>query len=164
MKDKILTTIIISFLIVISILFYYQKHRAQKTIKALNAINSSQIVLFRIYPRVAVPDENFIELKASESIIDDFFRSLGDIRSYKPSHDTIISENHSWFLEMELEKGRIQINFYIPSQQRDIVVGVIRKFNDAKTRAYFQSRQLYHWYQKYSHCWLEPEEAPTPSP
>ncbi|MCP4313950.1 MAG: hypothetical protein GY790_22065 [Bacteroidetes bacterium] len=44
-------------------------------------------------------------------------------------------------------------------------MGKLGKRRTTGGSGYFQSRQLYHWYQKYSHRWLEPDESqPTPTP
>ncbi|GAK54525.1 hypothetical protein U14_05812 [Candidatus Moduliflexus flocculans] len=52
----------------------------------------------------------------------------------------------------------IQIKFHIPYGQGHVVVGEFAGYQNA-----FQSRQLYQWYQTYSHRWLMPEGTPPAS-
>ncbi len=53
----------------------------------------------------------------------------------------------------------MQMQLYIPSRQKDIVVGELGKFDEGCVIDYgsFQSRLLFQWYQKYKDRWLKPD-------
>jgi hypothetical protein len=141
----------------------------EEKVNVLTSTDSQGVVEFKIYPRVIAPAGIPVEFSASDQIVDAFFQSLKDIHPYPTSRDTIASWDYNWFLEV-YAKGwgdMIQIKFYIPSRKGDVVVGTLGEFHKTggSHDGQFQSQQLYHWYQKYSHRWLEPEEAPpTPTP
>ncbi len=143
----------------------YRKIIHHKTVKHLTSIDSltsiepQKVSAFKIYPRVTRPVGTSKELNVSEPIIGDFFQSLTDLRSYYPSHDTVASRDHSWFLEFTYDERIIQIHFRIPSGKDDIVAGTIGKFRERKKTIYghFQSRELFQWYQNYKDRWLKPD-------
>ncbi len=148
---------------------YYSRKAHKKIINALESISSQQVTKLEVYPRVSygafgVP----VTFIAPDQIIGDFLQTVMDRQSYPTSRDRVDSENNCWFLEITTKDTSVQMSFYIPSQKRGIVVGRLGKFPENGARYYygdFQSRQLYHWYQKYSHRWLEPEKTPPiPSP
>ena len=161
LKPFILLCIVI--LMFVSKNFFEQKGRINEgNMVILLAIEPSDITLFRIFPRTGKPIGSSIEISPPEPIIDEFIQALTDIGTYLPNHDTVELREHTWSLEISTEEAEkiVPIHFYIPYQQGDIVVADMLG-NDG----YFQSRQLYQWYQKYSHRWLEPEDAPpTPTP
>ncbi|GAK54527.1 hypothetical protein U14_05814 [Candidatus Moduliflexus flocculans] len=149
------------------IVTFWQEGQYRTTIEALTSISPEQVTKFRIYPRVGVPVDTSIEFMLHDSIIADFFQALTDQRSYSYSHDTVASRDHSWFLEIIAGELFIQISFHIPHDNDNIVAGMLGKFTKNSTTSYghFQSRQLYQWYQRYSHRWLTPEGTPpAPSP
>ena len=165
---------IISAVIVLHIWGFLTDRRTkqgyEKVTRTLVSMSSKHIVTFRIYPRVGIPVGIPREFSVPDGMIEEFCQALGDIHSYQYDHDTVVSETHSWFLEFDTETERLQISFHIPSDRREIVVGELGEFNvggGGPHYGYFQSRQLYHWYQKYSHRWLVPDgsqPAPVPQP
>jgi hypothetical protein len=159
MKESIRIGLVIMFLCVVLVLSFSQKRADKQAMKTLKAINGQEVASFKIYPRMSVPEGEAIEFQRPDLIVQEFFPAIQDFCSYKPSHDTISSQDDSWFLEMTAENINMHINFYIPSGQKNFVVGVIRRVNDTKTHSDFQSEALYRWYQKYSHRWLVPEGA-----
>jgi hypothetical protein len=116
------------------------------------------VTVLRIYPRSGIPRGKSVIFRTPDPLIDEFFRSLSDIRIYWPSHDTVTSQDHSWFLEVSTGGDPIQISFYIPSGKGARVAGEFGNWNLRSSVHYgdFQSQQLYDWYQKYSHRWLSP--------
>ena len=147
------------------IVTFWQERQYQTTIKALTSIPPEQVTMFRIYPRrVGTPIDTHIEFTPPDSIITDFFQALTDQRPYSYSHDRA-REEQQWFFEVAAGEVFIQISFHIPYDNDNIVAGMLGKFTKNSTRSYgyFQSRQLYQWYQTYSHRWLTPEGSP-PAP
>jgi len=109
---------------------------------------------------VIVPVGKAIEFDPHDAIVADFFRSLTNITPYwLPGRD----KQNSWFLEVETHDTMIQIRFYIPGNN-EILAGALGKWGKKNSGAVFygdfQSRQLYQWYQTYSHRWLTPEGSP----
>lgn len=142
----------------------YQKVQYHRTIQAFTTIVPQQVSTFRIYPRVFKPVGTPIEFRNPDPMIDEFFHFLTDLRSYQPSHDTVTSRDHSWFLEVATEDSMIQISFHIPSHLDDTVAGLFGKYSNTRYGTYgsFQSQELFQWYQKYSHRWLNPSESSDP--
>lgn len=120
----------------------------------LQQVNAKSLTAFVIYPRAGKPVGTSIVLALPAPLIDGFFEAIKDARSYVRSGLTIASLEHNWFIEIMMGEKRLQIRCCIPSNERNRVV--VGEFLGSKGA--FQSHQLYHWYQKYSHRWLEPEE------
>ncbi len=163
-KEPLLIAVIIVVLIA---LWSREKGLSRKAIEDLTSISPEQVTMVRIYPRVVTPVGTYVEFTPPDPIVEDFFRALADHRSYSYSHDRVFGKDHQWFFEVAAGEVFLQVSFHIPDDNDTIVAGMLGKFTSHSTRSYgdFQSRQLYHWYQKYSHRWLEPEESPpTPSP
>jgi hypothetical protein len=159
MEEKRIIIIAVLFLAIIGVIRSCQKIQYHRTINTLISMDLQEITMFRIYPRVIRPVGSPVEFKAPDPIIEGFFQSLTDIRPYKPSHDTVASWDHSWFLEVTTEGIMIQIDFHIPSGKGSIVTGKLGKFIEGgggPLYGDFQSRKLYQWYQNYSHRWLSP--------
>ena len=133
------------------------EEQKEKAIAHLRSLEFHQISVFKIYPRVTKPTNTSVTFRVSDPLIEDFFQALTDISTYRPNHDTVKSRDHSWCVEVAAESDVFQIHGYIPYRKGNIVVGELAGGGS------FQSRQLYKWYQKYSHRWLEPEDAP-PTP
>ncbi len=164
MKENLGVIVVVCIIIIVGFYFYGTRKTYQKTINALTSIDSSQVIKLRIYPKVNRPFGIPITFKTPDTIIDEFFQSLTDVRPYPTSRDTV-SQNQSWFLEVVTKECMFQIAFYIPYQKGNIVVGGVGKFSPSggNYTTEFQSRQLYQWYQTYSHRWLTPEGTP-PAP
>ncbi len=170
-KD-ILCILIFAFVLILGLrLKLFQKEEQRKIMPELISLASKGGIHFKIYPAVTIPIGDFLTFNQSDSLVQDFFGSIQDTLSYSRNHDTIASNDYVWFLEIYTDNADLakQIGFYIPSGKKRIVVGELGKWqqgNGTGTRyGYFQSRQLYHWYQKYSHRWLELEKTPpTPAP
>ncbi len=166
MNNKLPIPVVALFIIILAITPFYDKIKFRRKIKNLTSIDSSQVTIFRIFPRVIRPVGASKEFQTSDRIITDFFKSLADLRPYRQSHDTVTSLDHSWFLEIVTRTHRVQIDFHIPSKKGELVAGKIGKWDKNFATFYggFQSRKLYQWYQKYSHRWLESEGSqPTPT-
>ena len=152
---KNLLTVVIVLLLLYPITFLMKKQEEQQktSIADLRSFDPQRVTSFRIYPRVIKPVGESITFNISESIISEFFQALKDISSYSPNHDTAKKEEN-WYLEVTAEGDVFQIGFYIPYGKGNIAVG---EFDGGGE---FQSRQLYQWYQTYSHRWLTPEGTP----
>ena len=152
----------------------YQKRLLSRQLDLLASVEVQDIVAFRIYSGISrPPNGSFVEFKNSELIVKEFLRSLADLKRYRRHRDDIDGLDNMWFMEIVVRGKMFQIDCYVPShfssRQNDTVVGELGKFFNTRVDSdgYFQSRQLYQWYQKYSHRWLEPEgtqPAPTPQP
>lgn len=160
--DRKQQLVLILFLLLVALVvvgvILWQRIQYDRTIKALTSMVPQQVTTFRIYPRVGVPFGTPTAFKVPDPMIDEFFQSLTDLRSYSPSHDMIDSQDHEWFLEVVTKDITIPISCGIPSEKGDIVVGQLARFTTNSTTNYghFQSRKLFEWYQKYSHRWLNP--------
>ena len=160
--------LIVVILVVLIALWSWEKGLSRKAIEDLTSISPEQVTMVRIYPRVGIPVNTSVEFTFLDLIIEDFFLALADSRPYSYSHDRAWKDQQ-WFFEIAAGEMSLQISFHIPDDNATIVAGMLGKFTNHSTRSYgyFQSRQLYHWYQKYSHRWLEPEGSqppPTPRP
>ncbi len=111
--------------------------------------------MFKIYPNVSGQFGTPREIKSPDPLIDDFFESISDIHGYSGRY-TVASEQDGWFIEFSFNNRKVQLSCSIPVQKKETIVGWI-EYNK------YQSRQLYHWYQQYSHRWLTPERTP-PAP
>ena len=157
--------LIVVILVVLIALWNWQRGQYRKAIGALTSITSGQVTMFRIYPRVVIPVNTYVEFTPPDPIITDFFQALKDHRRYSYSHDRAWKDQQ-WFFEVDTREMSLQVSFHIPDDNDTIVAGRLGKFTSHSTRSYgyFQSRQLYQWYKKYSHCWLEPEGSPPAPP
>lgn len=161
MKEKLGCIILVLFvLIIIGIVGYLLRSESKydTKINALTSMEPQLVTVFKIYPRVGVPFGTPVTFQAPDPIIDEFFHALSDRHSYPISRDRIASRDHNWFLEVATEGiPTIQISFLIPSGKGDIVVGRLGKLSETGGSYYgdFQSRELFQWYQTYSHRWLE---------
>ncbi len=160
-KEKIeeilgLLIILLIFILAGRVMFS-QKKEHKKITTVLTSVNSQQVTTFRIYPRVIRPVGEPIQFKNSDPLVYKFFQSLQDLQPYSPSHDRVISWEHSWFLEVSAGGSMMQFPFYIPSHTHDIVVGETVKFGEYGSFHYghFQSELLFQWYQTYKGLWLE---------
>lgn len=136
----------------------WQERQYEKTIAALTSITPKQVTMFRIHS----PRGGYVEFKAPDPLITEFFQALTDHRPYSYSHDRV-REDHQWFFEVIAGKVFIQISFHIPYGNNDnIVAGGLGKFtkNGSTHYGYFQSRKLFQWYQKYKDRWLTPSAPP----
>jgi hypothetical protein len=155
-------SMLIGFLIFIVLIasWGWQKWQYRKAISTLTSISPEQVTMFRIYPRVIIPVDEYIKFKAPDPIVTDFFQALTDHRPYSYSHDRVWG-HQEWFFEVAAGEVFIQISFHIPYEKGEIVAGRLGKYTKNSMTSYgcFQSQQLYQWYQKYSHRWLTPEES-----
>ena len=115
-------------------------------------MTSNEVISFKIYPGAIAPVGPSIIFKPPSPVIDTFFQSIKDMRSswtnYSPAN-----EEYVWFLEIATQKGDIiQLSCTIPAKKRTYVVGMLNDHD------FFKSRQLYQWYQDYSHRWLNSDE------
>jgi len=160
MKEKQRIIIVVLVFITIGVTIFSVKERLyNKKLKALTSIKPEQVITLNIYAKASIPSGSPVKFRAPDLIIDDFLKALTDVHSYSPSRDTIASDEHIWFLEVFTKHIEVSISFDIPSGKGDIVVGTFGKFGTFATPyGSFQSQQLFQWYQKYSHRWLEPLE------
>ena len=164
MKESIRIGLVIMFLCVVLVLSFSQRRADKQAMKTLEAIDGQEVKSFKIYPRISVPEGEAIEFECLDLIVQEFFLAIQTFRHYKPSHDTISSQDNNWFLVMTTENEVIHIDFYIPSEQKDSVIGILCRVNKTKAHYHFQSEALYQWYQKYSHRWLNPVKSPHHPP
>jgi len=160
--------VVVSIWIITLSLWGYQKIQYHKTIHTLTQelptilqqANARSLTTFAIYPSAGKPVGTPVVLTLPDPLIDEFFKALNDVHSYAGSRVTVTSPAHNWFIEMMIGNEHLQIRCYIPSNERSkIVVGEFAGWNGS-----FQSRQLYQWYQTYSHRWLTPEGSPSAPP
>ena len=134
--------------------------------KTLAAINVDDVVSFKIHADKAYAKDyfnarEFFKEGESNQFVVAFFDAIIDSQYYHPQHDVAIDQ---WGIQIRTKITTLRIGCYIPDMQPDVVVG---RISSESKRWFFKSRKLYHWYQKYSHRWLEPEGAqpsPTPQP
>ncbi len=137
-----------AFLAVLIALSSWQKWQYRITIGELTSISPEEVTMLRIYPRVGIPVDTYIEFTPPDAIIQDFFQAITDYRPYSYSHDRAWKDQQ-WFFEVATGEVFIQISFHIPYDNGNIVAGMLGKFTKTSTTSYgyFQSRQLYDWYQ-----------------
>jgi hypothetical protein len=143
-----------------------QKMKFNSTLHALNVMDSTAIISFKIYPTAGQPGDPFVEFERSDPIVVAFLKSVTDFRSSSVPANSVTSFEHCWSIEILTEKRTIQMGCYIPSEQTQVVLGYIGKFSPTSAIYYgqFQSQLLYQWYQKYSHLWLETESSTRKEP
>ena len=166
MKRLLIVSAVLIFAIVIGI-EWEQNKTCKRIIYDISQIQPHNITEFDIYPKLSTKLGNPISFKNQDQLIDNFFQSLRDLDSYKPNHDRVATREHTWILEIFAAGQSFQIRCYIPSSRKEkIVVGEIGSFEIKENYGlgYFQSRQLYQWYQQYSHRWLTPEGSPPAPP
>lgn len=147
--------VIVILLLLYPVSFLFKKIDTQKenTLTVLRSLNVQQVRSLKMYPRVIKPVGTPIIFEEADAIMASFFQSLSDIRSYSPSHDTVASRHHQWTLEMTTNNDQILIlECYIPSAKGNIVAGRL------KSPGWFQSQNLFKWYQEYKDRWLTPDE------
>ena len=157
-KNLLTVAIVLLLLYPITLLMKKQEEQQKTSIADLRSFDPQKVTSFKIYPRLTEPVGDSITFSISDPIVSDFFQALKDISSYSRNHDTVASWDHDWFLSISAENTMIQINFHIPYGRGNIVAG---EFDGGGE---FQSRQLYQWYQQYSHRWLTPEGSPPAPP
>jgi hypothetical protein len=149
-KKKLLTIIAFGLFLIIVGGITWQQIQFYRTIKTLKSIDPHQIIIFRVYPKFGSPFGSPVEFKQPDPIIDNFFQSVTDLRSYWSNLSPVATDEHSWFLEIATEEiDVIQMSCSIPAKKNNTVIG------ELDSLALFQSQQLFEWYQKYSHKWLE---------
>lgn len=160
MNRKIPLSIILFIVTILVMTSFCDKIKFRNKIKELTEVKPHEVITLKMYPGAIRPIGTSNEFSAPDRMIHEFLQSLRDARSYYPNHDTVASQKHRWFLEAITTDNNIQFAFYIPSLKSNIVIGRLGKWDEnyATFDGYFQSQNLYHWYQKYSHRWLEPEE------
>jgi len=150
--------------ILLSIIGCQHKRLYSETVVRLKTIDLKTVQAVNIYPRVTNPIGKPIIFINQDSLVNDFFQSVNDIDVYFPSHDRVFSRNYSWFMEIITDNDTIQIQFRIPFEKGSIIAGRIGKYEQKGATFYgwFQSRQLYQWYQKYKDRWLNPGKLQLP--
>jgi hypothetical protein len=154
---------IFGFILIIAVtgLVLWEKIQFYRTTRVLNSITSQRISELRVYPKVTLPGGTFIAFPPQELIVEEFLQSVKDIRLRSSGVGSVISDEHTWFLEIVMNQGDIiQMECSIFSEYPDIVIGNLGKFKSGGLPyGMFQSQKLLQWYQKYSHLWLEPVES-----
>ena len=150
-KEIPLPFVILVITSVVGILIFYIVQE-RKGLNTLISMNPQQISSFKISYSGKLGKESIVFF-IPDTIIDDFFYALSDANSYSPSHDTVASNEHSWFMEISTKEDTIQLGCYIPSRKTGVVIGQPKTWGDSGYSD-FQSRNLYQWYQKYKDRWL----------
>ncbi len=124
----------------------------------LTSIELQNITVFRMYPRANQPSAPSLSIHRSDKMVTDFLHALKDMTAYVPNHDTAISRNHQWFMEIGINDELVQIKCYIPSSQPHIVVVQLGEWSERQRVHYgsFQSKLLFQWFQHYHDIWLHP--------
>lgn len=155
-EDKIkgyVFSVLIILVIIVAGLHIRRTFQVYHELDELMAIDSKQITSFKIYPRAASAIGTPIKFSPNDPIVIEFLHAITDIQPYNSTPGSIVSNNQEWFLEVIIDgKTMIQMNCCICHEIPDRVIG---KFN---RHFRFQSHQLFQWYQKYSHLWLNPTE------
>lgn len=148
----VLTMVILTTLLII--IDKKDKSNRQKVMENFFAVTQEQIIAFKIRPdsSSSYNDSKVVLFDSNERLVADFLQAITDSLSYQPKHDTTSVQ---WGIQIKTKTTIITMWFYIPSAEPESVVGNIESKNSI---ARFQSQQLYDWYQKYRHRWLEPEE------
>jgi hypothetical protein len=158
-KTIIISILLLAGTIAIGILFG-PEGEYQRAFNKLIAVTPQQVIAIKVYPKTDRGfSKNPIIFNSPNPLINEFMDALANIRPYSPSHDRS-EDRQVWLLDLLTEEDVIQILFYIPYEREKNVVGVLRKLSNSEITDYgsFQSRQLYDWYQTYSHRWLTPED------
>ncbi len=150
-KNLFIFVIIMLFLNSITFLRKKQEKQHEKTMTDLLSMAPQQVTRFKIYPRVTKPAYTPLVFSVPDPLIDDFFHALTDITPYRLNHDTVKSRDQSWCLVFATESDVIQLSFHIPAEKNGIVAG------HPLGLGWFQSQNLFQWYQKYKDRWLKPD-------
>ncbi|MCP4405089.1 MAG: hypothetical protein GY801_48285 [bacterium] len=163
---------LVGFVVVVIILFLIFKEESpierwpEVKKKNLTSISVDKIVSFKIRLSEIYSDHyadaiEFVEEEETDQLVVAFWEAIVDSQYYHPQHDVAIAK---WGIQIRTKITTLRIGCYISDMQPDVVVG---RISSESKRWFFKSRKLYHWYQKYSRRWLEPEGAqpiPTPHP
>lgn len=166
MKEKLLKLLLCLFPFIFFAMIIggiaFQHIQLYRTLKTLNAIQPQHISAFRIYPKVIHPVGSPVDFTGSVPIVEDFSHAISDFRHSSLGYHSVASDAHSWSMEIIIRgRHRLHISCYIP-WKGDFVFGEVTKISENNTKwnyGAFKSRQLFQWYQKYSHRWLEPENS-----
>jgi hypothetical protein len=81
----------------------------------------------------------------------EFFNALEDMQFATPNYEEV---KNQWIIRIDTDITSLSVECSTSKDNPSVVVGLI---DSDEGLTYFQSQQLYHWYQKYSHRWLMPE-------
>ena len=165
LKNLLLWGIILLLLYPVTFLFeeHKEQHEDAITLRTqLQALEPREVSVLKIYPRISKPVNTPLAFRVPDPLIEDFFHALTDLSTYRYNHDTVKSNDYTWCLEVVTGNAVFLVEFHIPIGRGNIVAGKLGEYRTGGSGD-FQSRQLYKWYQKYSHRWLEPGESP-PTP
>lgn len=150
------------FLVIIIGLLLHQGIQDYKTMKIITSIEPQDVIMFKVYSPNDPSGKHPFNFTIPDPIIHDFFQSLKDQSLYFPTHDTVDSQDHTWFLDVGTKESLFQISFHIPSGKGRLVAGHVERIYDGSMMNYsdFQSRKLFDWYQTYKDRWLTPAAPP----
>ena len=141
----------------------YQKEQYERVMPFLAALTPGRITSFKISSHALRVDvsKSELEFNKNDILVMEFLQALEDrhfITRIPYKSQAVIQ----WKTQIFRKVDAVTIEFFVYEDFPDVVIGLVDSYAGY---TYFQSRQLYQWYQKYSHRWLEPEKAqPTPTP
>ncbi|GAK53391.1 hypothetical protein U14_04656 [Candidatus Moduliflexus flocculans] len=137
----------------------YQKVQYGRVKPHLKSIVPQQVSSFTI----GTKDSTLSERQANREFVTDkemmtaFFQTIPDMRFAAPIYKEFLAQ---WKTEIHIGTKIVTVECSIPADDPTLVISLI---DSPAGYTYFQSRQLYQWYQTYSHRWLTPEGTP-PAP
>jgi hypothetical protein len=132
----------------------YQKVQYTRVKPLVKAISPEKVTSFQIVPDVSESStgEEGKDFTQETELVTEFLQALEDIQFAAPLYQELLEQ---WSVHIKTATTGVTIEFSIPADEPTLVVGLV---DSEAGYSYFQSRQLYYWYQKYSHRWLTPEE------
>ena len=136
----------------------YQKVQYTRVKPILMSIAPDEVTSFRIVSNVSESstDEEARDFGQETELVTEFFQALEDMQFAAPLYQEYLEQ---WSAHIKTATTGVTIEFFIPADEPILVVGLV---DSEAGYSYFQSQQLYQWYQKYSHRWLTPEESSEP--
>jgi hypothetical protein len=157
MIEKLSKVIILLIFVAIGGGMILQNILFHRTIETLSAMNSQTVAIFMIYPRGSNSIDTPIVFTPPDPIIEGFFQSVPDFRSYWSRSEGVSSHEHIWLLEIAAKGKLIQMRCSIPVEKGNIVIGSLSELSSSGIKwnyGRFQSQKLFQWYQQHSHRWL----------
>ncbi len=130
----------------------YHKRQYSKVVSIISSISSESVTSFKI---VADMPDSFLDQKMEEftqetAMMMGFFQAIEDMQFSAPKYKEFLAQ---WKIEIHAGATLVTVECSIPADDPTLVIGLI---DSPVGYTYFQSRQLYQWYQTYSHRWLTP--------
>jgi hypothetical protein len=141
--------VLLFFLILtLSTVGFIYRIRFYHTLDTLARIESSQVTMFRIYPRSSGPDPKITPIRffPPDLMIDEFLDIAKHFQAYWLSPGVFISWDYEWYLEIIAGDNMVKVLCSLEPERDNTVLGEIGTLKRTGRSAYhgrFQSRQLY---------------------